>query len=466
MNARDYAVLTLDEKGLPGMPRQAFKRKSPTPPKDPRDRALAEHIVAGVVKNLKLLETLLVAHAERPIGQIDPRAGLILLVALYQLRFLDRVPDHAVVAEAVRQTRGFGEVAFAKAGGFVNAVLRQAIREPDVPLPRREQDPAGYAEVVLSHPRALVEQLVALIGVGDALLFCEHDNRTPPTLVRLIGRSRVEDLTLDAAPEPTPDDVGLGEDVQREVTHRLVVREHEQEQVAVVEGAKQADFARWAESGVAQVQDATSAGIVRAFDVRPGMTVLDRCCGVGTKTQQLAELVGPEGRVFAVDALGSRVSTLRRIASRRADLKNITAKRAEWANELPLDWPTQYDRILVDAPCSNSGVLARRPEARYAQHAAGQTELSALQLKILGDSWPLVAPGGQLAYATCSVWPAENGDVIDAFRVAHPDAQVLLERGVWPGFRTEDPTRYREGGYVAVLQKAASDNETQAGTPA
>ena len=469
MDARDYAVLMLDEKGLPGMPRQAFKRKSPTPPKDPRDRALAEHIVAGVVKNYRLLEALLVAHADRPTTQVDPRARLILLVALYQLRFLDRVPDHAVVAEAVRQTRGFGEVGFAKAGGFVNAILREAIREPNVPLPRREQDPAGYAEIVLSHPRALVEQLVALLGVNDAVLFCEHDNRTPPTIVRLIGPSRVGDLTLSDAPEPAPESVGWDGEASEEVTSRLVVREHEQAGLVVVEGAKQADFARWAEAGVAQVQDATSAGVVVPLDVRAGMTVLDRCCGVGTKTQQLAELVGSEGRVFAVDALGSRVSTLRRIVSRRDDLKNVTAKRAEWTSELPAEWPTQYDRVLIDAPCSNSGVLARRPEARYAQHAAGQAELSALQLKILEDTWPFVAPGGRLAYATCSVWPAENGDVVDAFRASQPEAEVLVERGVWPGFRDDDPTRYRDGGYVAVLQKpvgAASDNKTQAAPPA
>ena len=473
MNARDYAVLTLDEKNLPGMPRQAFKRQSPKPPADPRDRALAEHIVAGVVKNYKLLETLLVAHADRPISQIDPRAGLILLVALYQLRFLDRVPDHAVVAEAVRQTRGFGEVGFAKAGGFVNAILRQALREPDVPLPTRDGDPAGYAEVVLSHPRALVEQLVSLLGANDMIRFCEHDNRTPPALVRFIGTHATSDLLedngepalaggSDSEPEPTAQAVGFESE-----NARVAVRAHEQKDIAVVEGAKQADYAKWAEAGVAQVQDATSAGTVAALDVRAGMTVLDRCCGVGTKTQQLAELVGPGGRVFAVDALGSRVSTLRRLAARRGDLKNVTAKRAEWMGELPADWPAVYDRVLIDAPCSNSGVLARRPEARYAQHAAGQAELAALQLKLLADAWPCIAVNGLLAYATCSVWPGENGDIVRAFLADHDDAELVSEKSVWPSFETDDPARYHDGGYVAVLRKiAASDNQTQAESPA
>ena len=467
MDARDYAVLTLDEKNLPGMPRQAFKRQSPKPPSDPRDRALAEHIVAGVVKNYKLLETLLVAAADRPISQIDPRAGLILLVALYQLRFLDRVPDHAVVAEAVRQTRGFGEVGFAKASGFVNAILRQALREPLVPLPTRDGDPAGFAEIVLSHPRALVEQLITLLGTDDMIRFCEHDNRTPPTLVRLIGSHDIGALLrVDADAEPTAQAAGLKDEVGED-SGRILVRAHEREGIVVVEGAKQVDFAKWAEAGIAQVQDATSAGTVAALDVRAGMTVLDRCCGVGTKTQQLAELVGPGGKVFAVDALGSRVSTLRRLASRRSDLKNVTAKRAEWMNELPAEWPASYDRILIDAPCSNSGVLARRPEARYAQHAAGQAELAASQLRILRDTWPSLAVDGLLAYATCSVWSAENGDIVRAFLDGRDDAELVSERSIWPSFGTDDPARYHDGGYVAVLRKlAASDNKTQAAPPA
>ena len=469
MDARDYAVLTLDEKALPGMPRQAFKRQSPKPPADPRDRALAEHIVAGVVKNYKLLETLLVAHADRPITQIDPRARLILLVALYQLRFLDRVPDHAVVAEAVRQTRGFGEVGFAKASGFVNAILREAIREPDVPLPARADDPAAYAEVVLSHPRALVEQLVSLLGSDDMIRTCEHDNRTPPMLLRVIGSNGMGDLIpVDPGAEPTAKAADLDEVLEEESpSARLKVYAHEQENIVVVEGAKQTNFAHWAEAGIAQVQDATSAGVVAALDVRTGMTVLDRCCGVGTKTQQLAELVGGSGRVFAVDALGSRVSTLRRLASRRDDLKNVTAKRAEWMAELPADWPASYDRILIDAPCSNSGVLARRPEARYAQHAAGQAELAALQLKILADTWPSLAVGDRLAYATCSVWPGENGEIVRAFLAGRDDAQLVSEKSTLPSFETDDPARYHDGGYVAVLLKLpASDNKIQAAPPA
>jgi 16S rRNA (cytosine967-C5)-methyltransferase len=433
LDSRDFAVLTLDSLALPGLVREAFKRRSPVPPTDTRDRALAEAIVTAVVKNLRLLDTHLGHHAKRPTSQIDGRARLILLVALAQMHLFDRVPDHALVTEAVQQTRRLNEPGLARASGFVNAVLRSAVRRPDLNdvLPTRS-NAAAYCEVVLSHPRGLVTKLLDLLGPADAVRFCEHDNREPPTLVRLIG---------DTTPASFEGDT-------------VTVRPHVQPGLVVVDGAKQADFARWAEAGIGQVQDATSAAVVGELGVGPGMAVLDRCCGVGTKTQQLAEAAGGDGRVVAVDAHGARISLLRRLAKGRPVMANVTAKRAEWRAEFPDDWPDSYDRILIDAPCSNSGVLARRAEARYGQTPVRLGELVELQRKLLADTWPLLSPGGRLAYATCSVWPEENFAVVSGFLASTPGATRVSEKGWLPSFETDDPTRYRDGGYVAVLRKA------------
>ena len=436
MDPRDYAVLTLDDKRLPGLPRQAFKRRSPVAPDDPRDRALAEALVTAVVKNLRLLETLVSGYAQRPITQIDARCRLILAVAVAQFKLFDRVPDHALVMEAVRQTRRLGEPGLAKAAGFVNAALRRAVRDAgdvEEKLPPRG-DARAYCEIVLSHPRPLVDRLFDLLGEADVVRFCEHDNATPPTLVRLIGDATIGQLDGETT-TATP---------------------HNQPGIAVVTSAKAADFKRWSAAGVAQPQDATSAAVVPLLGVEPGMTVLDRCCGVGTKTQQLSEAAGEAGRAFAVDALGSRVSLLRRLAGERPSMANVTAKRAEWAAQFPEDWPKQFDRILIDAPCGNSGVMARRAEARYAQSPDSLADLPPLQAKILADTWPLVAPGGRLAYATCSVWPEENGRIIADFLAATPDAEAVEERAWLPSFATRDPVQYRDGGYVAVLAKTDS----------
>lgn len=442
MDPRDFAVLSLDERRLPGMPRQAFKRRSPVAPGDPRDRALAEHIIAGVIKNYLHLSWLISEYSQRPLEQIDARARLILLAALYQLRFLERVPDHAIVTEAVAQTRRMGEPSLGRAAGFVNAVLREAIRRPDVSqkLPDRS-DAAAYAQLVLSHPRPLFEKIEALLGAENALKFCEHSNRTPPTLVRLARGRAIEDLVAAASGAESP----------------IEIVPHDQPGIAVVRGAKQAEYARWAEAGVGQVQDATSAAIVGFLDVREGMTVLDRCCGRGTKTQQLSELAGPGGRVYAVDSSGARISALRKLMSRRPDLANVTAKRAEWMRQLPAEWPERYDRILIDAPCSNSGVLARRPEARYIDVAQAASVLPQIQFDILQDTWPCLAEDGVLAYATCSLLPEENTGVVNSFIALNLDAQLIRERLALPSFHTDAPTHYRDGGYIALLRRRRRD---------
>ncbi len=436
MNPRDYAVLALDDRRLPGYPRQAFKRSSPVLPDDPRDRALAERLVVGVLKNLRLLERLIELHSQRPIDNIDPRARLILLVAMAQLWLFDRVPDHAVVTEAVQQTRNLREPGLSRASGFINAVLRKAVSRPDVSdkLPTRA-NVMGYCEINLSHPKSLVRRMIKQLGEADTLKLCEHDNEEAPLIVRLIGQDKAA-VATQIADRPA-----------------IEVTPHEQADLVVVDGAKQSDVARWSEAGLAQPQDATSAAIVAELDVQPDLTVLDRCCGVGTKTQQLCELVGEKGKVFAVDAAGSRISTLRRLAGQRPIMANLTAKRAEWQRELPEDWPAAYDRILIDAPCSNSGVMARRPEARYQQDDAAVLDLPSLQRRLLDDAWTALAPGGLLAYATCSIWPDENGDVVRQFLANERSAELVKETAWLPSFDSAEDATYRDGGYVATLRK-------------
>ncbi|MEL7238827.1 MAG: RsmB/NOP family class I SAM-dependent RNA methyltransferase, partial [Planctomycetota bacterium] len=315
-----------------------------------------------------------------------------------------------------------------KASGFINAVLRKAVDEPDVSdkLPPRDEAKA-HAELVLSHPPEVFTPMVDLLGTDDALRLCEHDNRIPPTIVRLMKDRSIDDLG-DADKQP-----------------------HEVPGLVVVRGAKQPDFARWSLDRIAQVQDATSFATVGHLDTRPGMTVLDRCCGVGTKTQQLAEVVGMSGKVFATDILGRRIRDLRKLAGKREDLANVTAKRLDTLAEAPDDWPESYDRILIDAPCSNSGVFPRRPEARYAQSEELLQATETTQLGLLLEAWPLLKPGGLVAYATCSIWPRENQQIVEAFRKQTPAAELVEEKAVLPSFETIDPTKYHDGGYVAVL---------------
>jgi 16S rRNA (cytosine967-C5)-methyltransferase len=434
VTARDLALAELDRRVLPGWKAHELRR----PPLrgkgdeslDPRDLALAEQILVGCVKNHLLLRRLIVHHSGRHLRSIDPLVQKVLSIGLYQLRFLDRIPASAAVNEAVEQAKRFGR---ARAAGFVNAVLRKAATSGGTPplLPDPALEPAAYAETALSHPRELFDRLVRLLGVPDALRFCEHDNREPPTIVRLMPDASADDLQSPG----------------------VTVTPHAHLGMFVVEPAKKALLAEWARRGIAQVQDPTAATVVEQIPISPGQHVLDRCAGLGTKTIQLREKVGDGGQVVAIDAMPQRVQQLQLLLAER-QLGNVEVYQATMLPQLSQFADRLFDVALVDVPCSNSGVLARRAEARYAQTDAALASLSNLQAAILDDTAPHVKAGGLLVYSTCSVWPEENGVAIEAFLARHPDYQRQPEHATLPSLSL-DITNYQDGGYLAVLQRRA-----------
>lgn len=424
---RDHALRELDARRLPHWPAGALKGKAAAPPADPRDLALAENITVGVIKNLLLLQYLMQHYSGRTLKQIDPVVQKILAIALFQLRFLDRVPASAAVDQAVEQARRFGQ---SRAAGFVNAILRKATREPEPGLPGRE-DGAEYARLVLSHPPELFRRLEGLLGKEDARRFCEHDQGVPPVIIRASAA-----MTTEA---------------EKWADSGIRLKAHEQAGMFVVEGAKRAHLADWAARGLAQVQDPTAAGVVGQLGALAGETVLDRCAGLGTKTLQIRDAVGDGGRVVAMDPAGARCEALRHLLKERG-IVNVDVHTVAWLAEMGGEAPAQFDAILADVPCSNSGVLARRPEARYAQGHAALESLARLQDRIMDDSAPFVRPGGFLLYSTCSVWPEENRIRVDAFLARHVDFELLRDQATLPSFDF-DPARYRDGGYFALLRR-------------
>lgn len=418
--SRDYALFELDRRNLPGWPAGLVRRRI-AQPADPRDRALAEQIVVGVIKNLLLLQHLISHYAGRSLKSVDPLVQKILAIALYQMRHLDRVPDSAAVDQAVEQTRRFGR---GRASKFVNAVLRNATRQPSPPLPD-ESDPVRYAQIVLSHPPGLFRRLQKLAGTEQALAICRHDNREAPTIVRAVS--------------PLPTDAGV------------TVEAHEMPGMFVVRGAKAALLAEWAHRGEAQVQDPTAARVVQRAQIQAGQAVLDRCCGLGTKTLQVREYAGDGGVVVAMDPNAARIEGLRRMEAARG-LGNVEVYQAGMMDDLPDQARRPFDRVIVDVPCSNSGVMARRPEARYTQNDRALVALAKLQDRILDDTADAVVPGGLLIYSTCSIWPEENQNRVAVFLSRHAGFELMEEDSVLPSGDVAD-TAYHDGGYLAVLRR-------------
>jgi 16S rRNA (cytosine967-C5)-methyltransferase len=424
MNARDFALSQLDRVALPGWSPRLIKQK-PQPPTDVRDLALAEQIRVGVIKHHSLLEFCIDHYAAKG-SRIDPLVRKIIAIGLYQIRFLTRIPPSAAADEAVEQARRFGR---RHAAGFVNAILRRATREPELPLPDRSAEPFRYAEIVLSHPAELIGRLVEMIGMDNAIRFCEHDNREPPTIVR----------AFSGAGFPPVDAEGIS------------IAPHDQPGMFVVEGARRATFGRWASEGIAQVQDPTAAKVVPQMQIAGGMDLLDRCAGLGTKTLQMHDLMQGSGWIMAVDPSAARIEQLRRLLGARK-IENIALLQVPMLRAVPEIRRPAFDRILIDAPCSNSGVMARRPEARYTQTAEGMTSLCELQDRILDDSADYLRPGGLLVYSTCSIWPEENGARVERFLSKRRDYELHDAHSTLPSL-DDRPAGYHDGGYFAVLRR-------------
>jgi 16S rRNA (cytosine967-C5)-methyltransferase len=422
--ARDYALYEIDAARLPHWPAGLIKKPLP-PPKDARDVALAEQIRVGVIKNFLWLQKLIEHHSGRPLKKVDPLVQKILAIGMYQLRFLTRIPARAAVDEAVEQARRFGRT---KASGFVNAVLRNATRSED-------PDPDDVPEHVrLSHPAQVYQRLLRVYEDEEeaVLALCRKNNAPPPLIVRLMRDRSIYDLRIDLAAGVT-------------------LTAHEQPGLVVVEGATRPLLAEWARRGIAQAQDPTSAAVVGLLDVHTAQTVLDRCAGVGTKTIQILEAVGTAGRVYAMDPNAQRCETLRRLLADRG-IDNVGVIEASWLKDAAAALPSEFDRVLVDAPCSNSGVLIRRPEARYAQSAGALRSLATFQRKILADTAPFVRRGGLMVYSTCSIWPEENERIVDDFLLGHDDFE-LVEKHTTLSASTGEATKHHDGGFVAVLKR-------------
>jgi 16S rRNA (cytosine967-C5)-methyltransferase len=332
------------------------------------------------------------------------------------------------VNEAVNQIRKVGKQS---AAGMVNAVLRRAAREGMPALPAADVDPREHARTALSHPSELFDRLVELLGsTSDALKFCKHDNAPPPTILRLGSGVALRDL--DA-----PDDVKL--------------TPHEQSGMIVMQPTRAGLLREWSRRGLAQAQDPTSAAVVPQLDAQPGELVLDRCCGLGTKTLQIVEQIGHTGRVVAIDPSPARTNTLRMLLADRG-ITMVQVVQASWMRGLPSELRGPFDRVLIDAPCSNSGVLARRSAARFAQDEKTLASLIELQMQILDDTADHVRCGGMLVYSTCSVWPEENEQIVRRFVQEHTEFSVAHSESTLPS-SDNDPAHYHDGGYYAVLRR-------------
>jgi 16S rRNA (cytosine967-C5)-methyltransferase len=370
---------------------------------DDRDRALAAEIVTGTLRWQRSLDYLIEHFSKRSLAKLDAEIVAILRISLYQLLHLDRVPASAVVDDAVNMTRAARKLS---AAGFVNAVLRSTLRQRHkLPLPVRptnDRDRAAalaYLGVTHSHPDWLVSRWLERYGFAATERWVQFNNATPALTLRVntLRATRAEAAaTLDAdgvETEPTrfaPDGlvVTAGNPLRRPPDGLVFVQDEASQLIAVVAGA------------------------------RPGERVLDLCASPGGKTIAMAASVGAAGQVVASDVRERRLSLLQETV-RRAGARHVTVVRVPTSGPLP--FAAQFDRVLVDAPCSGLGTIRRDADIRWRRREEELRGLARDQVELLSRAADVVRPGGMLVYATCSSEPEENDDVVTAFIDARTD---------------------------------------------
>ena len=402
-----------------------------------REAALAARLTYGVLQNRALLDFYLDACCAQPFGQLEPMIRDVLRLGGCQILYMDRVPDSAAVDESVELVK---KKRRQRAAGLVNAVLRRLSREkerlPAIPA----EDRAAYLALRWSHPRWLVERLLALLGEEEPeALLALHNGSVPTAIQRnplrcgreeLVERVTVSGGTLEAHPW-MPD-------------------------CWLLRGGGELETMPAFQEGLFQVQDAAARGAVLAAGPRPGDRVLDVCAAPGGKSFAAAMAMEDRGEVIACDIHPHKLALIEKGAARlglgcvRAELADGRERREAWAGA--------FDLVLCDVPCSGLGVIRKKPDIRYKDPAA-LAGLPRVQRAILENAAAYVRPGGALLYATCTVLPEENEDVAEDFLTRHGEFQK--EPFSLPGLEEENdgamrlwPQRHgTDGFYVCKMRK-------------
>ena len=367
-----------------------------------RDAALATELVYGALRWQRYLDWILTPHSRRPLTSLDTRVLVLLRMTAYQIVFLERIPPFAAVSDAVSLARGRGKPGVPE---FVNAVLRSFTRRGERERePRAPDDPLDALALRLSFPTWLASRWMQRYGVDEATALMRAMNERPPITVR----ANTLRITREA----------LAERLTREDALTVAPTRYAPEGLTVEHGGAPAAWRAFAD-GALTVQDEASMLVARLLEPRPGELVADACAAPGTKTTHLAQLMENRGRIVALDPQPARLARVTEAATRLG--VTIVEPRVGTAQALAGELAGACDAVLVDAPCSNLGVLRRNPEVKWRREAADVAASAAHQREILTAAAGMVKPGGRLVYATCSLEPEENEAVAAALRAARPD---------------------------------------------
>jgi 16S rRNA (cytosine967-C5)-methyltransferase len=413
------------------------------------DAALATELAMGVLRWRGFLDFLVQRSLKQPIARLDLPVALALRMGAYQLRFLQRIPARAAVNESVEMVKRSRK---SSAATLVNAVLRRISSETAIAadqlvpasLPQLER-----LSILQSHPKWMIERWIAKFGEETTIALLRANNAAPRLSCAIHSTAQRSEILSELTT--------TGMNVEAGALLNTAI---------AVSGGSPARTEAF-RTGKISIQDEASQAIALLLDIRAGDRVLDLCAAPGGKTTQLARAATSGGCIVAADLHGHRVRAMRAQFER---LKLADIRLVQLDATHPLPFATSFDRILVDAPCSGTGTLARHPEIRWRLRPEQLQEFHRLQVEILYNAAAHLAPGGKLVYSTCSLESEENEEVIaealrrvSGFRLAaNPEIGQALRAHLASTVQLSDlldtlgqfktmPGRHRTDGFFAAV---------------
>ncbi|WP_144461445.1 16S rRNA (cytosine(967)-C(5))-methyltransferase RsmB [Siminovitchia fortis] len=360
------------------------------------DAALLTEISYGTIQRKMTLDYYLNPFVKK---KVEHWVRLLLRLSVYQMVYLDKIPDRAVIHEAVEIAKRRGHKGIA---GLVNGVLR-SIQRKGIPSLDEIKDPTVRLSIETSHPEWLVKRWIDQYGFDQAKKMCEENLLAPVQTARvnetLTNREHVieqlKEEGISAVPSPL---LPFG--------------------IQAVEGNLARSKAY--KEGLFTIQDESSMLVAYALELEPGQRVLDACAAPGGKTTHIAEMLDNTGKVIALDLHPHKVKLIMDQV-KRLHLKNVEAKAMDSRKTGDVFEMESFDRVLVDAPCSGLGVLRRKPDIKYSKAEEDIYALKSVQTDILNETSKLVKKGGLLVFSTCTVDKEENEETAAHFLEHHPE---------------------------------------------
>ena len=394
-----------------------------------QERAFLTRLAEGTIEHMLEMDFVINSFSKVKVKKMKPLIRNLLRMSVYQLKYMDSIPDAAVCNEAVKlaRKRGFGQLR-----GFVNGVLRNIARELDhLQYPDEKLEPVRFLEVTYSVPAWMVEQWISDYGYAQAKVICESFLQERPITIRT-------NLT-----KTTPESLK-----QRLETEGVTVKTVEK--LAYAFEISGYDYLNALESfaeGLFYVQDISSMMVAEIADPAKDSYVIDVCAAPGGKSSHVAEKMEGTGMVEARDLTEYKVSLIEENIERHG-LKNMNAVQKD-ATAYDEASKEKADVLICDLPCSGLGVMGKKTDIRYKMTAEKQKDLVALQRQILDTVYTYVKKGGTLVYSTCTIHRGENEGNVEWFVKKHPEFEVLYSEQMLPG------GAYHDGFFIAKLRRKA-----------